>query len=45
MGFIIPVSILVLVDLAHESIIKHGKVGLSQVSILVLVDLAHESQL
>ncbi len=36
------VSILVLVDLAHEFICSRSKVTLVDVSILVLVDLAHE---
>ncbi len=36
------VSILVLVDLAHESAIPQGPEHILRVSILVLVDLAHE---
>ena len=38
----IYVSILVLVDLAHEYTIKLEALEMQKVSILVLVDLAHE---
>ncbi len=39
------VSILVLVDLAHEYITPKQERGNNEVSILVLVDLAHELQM